>query len=228
MQDSCRRDQFCILEDAAAQALLFSEACDWAALGKVRRQKNPDEQITAYLEARNKKLTVSDAEVKRFYNDNKADLGAVTLSQAKDDIRGMLLNDKRRQANSAYIAALGSRYLTTVSRQWAEKQYAQAMDNSVENARKSGMPVLVDFSASYCSPCQMMVPFMEEIKKTYSGKLTCVSVDTEAEPALGIRYGASSIPLLIYYDKAGKEQFRHVGFYPKANVIAKLALIGVK
>jgi thioredoxin 1 len=74
----------------------------------------------------------------------------------------------------------------------------------------------------------MMAPIIEELTKEYSGRLNVVFVNADKEQALTERYGVDLIPVQIFYDAQGKEIFRHVGFFPKDQIQAKLSQMGVK
>lgn len=81
---------------------------------------------------------------------------------------------------------------------------------------KSEIPVLVDFWAPWCGPCQMMAPVLEEIAKENEGKLKIVKVDTE-EPenqVLAIEYMIQAIPNMKMFS-GGKVIKDFVGFRPK-------------
>lgn len=66
---------------------------------------------------------------------------------------------------------------------------------------RSPLPVVVDFWADWCVPCRMVAPVLEELARTYEGRLRFVSVDTEAEPDLAARYGVVSIPTLYVFHR---------------------------
>jgi thioredoxin 1 len=72
---------------------------------------------------------------------------------------------------------------------------------------------LVDFWASWCGPCKMLAPVIEELGEQYEGSATIAKVDVDAEPALAARYGVMSIPTVILF-KNGAEIDRKVGFMP--------------
>lgn len=93
---------------------------------------------------------------------------------------------------------------------------------------KKQLPKLVDLGATKCIPCKMMAPILEELKKEYRGKLEVVFIDVWENRGETEKYGIQSIPTQIFYDENGKEIFRHVGFYPKDQIIAKLSEMGVK
>lgn len=74
----------------------------------------------------------------------------------------------------------------------------KGQDNFVTEVIKSEIPVLVDFWAPWCGPCQMMIPVLEELAKSFDGKLKIVKVDTEEtdNQKLAMDYQIQSIPNL--------------------------------
>ena len=64
---------------------------------------------------------------------------------------------------------------------------------------QSGLPVLVDFWAPWCGPCQMMGPIMEELAKEWERKLKVVKVNVDENSALASQYGVMSIPALFLF-----------------------------
>ena len=78
---------------------------------------------------------------------------------------------------------------------------------------------LVDFHASWCGPCKMLAPFIEEIANEYEGKVKVCKVDVDTVESLAYKYNIRSIPALLYF-KDGKLKDTKVGFQDK-NSIAK-------
>ncbi len=91
----------------------------------------------------------------------------------------------------------------------------------------SGLPRLVDLGADKCIPCKMMAPIIEELKEQYKGRLDVVFLDVWKNPNVGTQYGIQVIPTQIFYDAAGKELFRHEGFFSKEDILAKWKEFGV-
>ena len=85
-----------------------------------------------------------------------------------------------------------------------------------DSVLKSTLPVLVDFWAPWCMPCQMMAPVLEELSKQFDGKLQIAKVDTEIKDnqKLANDYQIRSIPNLKLF-KDGKVIKEFVGFRPK-------------
>ncbi|NQT86199.1 hypothetical protein HQ560_05500 [bacterium] len=88
------------------------------------------------------------------------------------------------------------------------------------------LPRLLDLGAGKCIPCKMMAPILEELEKTYQGKLEVVFIDVWEDKAAGEPYGIRMIPTQIFFDPSGKELFRHEGFYSKDDILAKWKELG--
>lgn len=90
------------------------------------------------------------------------------------------------------------------------------------------MVTMVDIGAKKCIPCKMMAPIMESLEKEYSGRAAIIFIDVWEHREQGQKFGIRSIPTQIFYDKSGKEVFRHEGFLSKDLIVAKLEELGVK
>ena len=78
-------------------------------------------------------------------------------------------------------------------------------------------PVLVDFWASWCSPCKMIAPIVEDLATEYDGRIKVVKVDVDANPNAPGMFGVMSIPTLILFE-GGQARERIVGYQPKAKL----------
>ena len=86
---------------------------------------------------------------------------------------------------------------------------------------KSNGVVLVDFWATWCGPCKMIAPIVEQIATEYDGKLTVGKLDTDANGQTAMKYGVMSIPTLILF-KNGQPVERIVGYQPKERLMTKI------
>ncbi|HOW56072.1 MAG TPA: thioredoxin [Syntrophorhabdaceae bacterium] len=81
----------------------------------------------------------------------------------------------------------------------------------------SNIPVLVDFWAVWCGPCQMMGPVIDALAGEYEGKVKIMKINVDENPQTPAQYGVRGIPTLIVF-KGGQEVQRIVGAQPKNNV----------
>ena len=91
--------------------------------------------------------------------------------------------------------------------------------NFEEEVLKSDIPVLVDFWASWCGPCMMLAPVVEEIAKEYEGKIKVGKVNVDEQQRLAVQYRISSIPSLKLF-KNGEIADSTVGFMQKEELEA--------
>ena len=93
--------------------------------------------------------------------------------------------------------------------------------NFKQEVLDSDVPVLVDFWASWCSPCKMIAPIVEELAGEYAGRVKVAKVDVDANPITPGMFGIMSIPTLMVF-RGGKAEERIVGYQPKQSLKAKL------
>jgi thioredoxin 1 len=90
-----------------------------------------------------------------------------------------------------------------------------------------GMVNLIDLGADSCLPCKMMAPIMTKLEKDYQGKAVVVFFDVWKFPDKAKRFNIRVIPTQIFYDKTGKEIYRHMGFMSEGQIVHQLKNMGV-
>ena len=217
------------MEQLATAALLKREAQAWAQAGpSVAGPQADDDLIQAYLQTIAAQAQVSDEEARVFFEQNATMFGGATYDQVANDLQTYLLEDKRNEAVGAHVNSLSARTPVEVDATWVQAQAATALDTEVDRARRSGLPSVVDFGAQGCGPCDMMAPILQTLAETYAGRCNVLVVPVREKQVLGARYGVQSIPVQIFFDGAGQEVYRHVGFFAQEQLEAKLAEMGVQ
>jgi thiol-disulfide isomerase/thioredoxin len=213
----------------AVDSLLRLEARAWAHVTeKDSNQEVGPPLVQAYLRSIGEQTTVGDSEVRVFYQENVDMFQGATLEQVKDDLRKYLQRERMSGVIDEHIRTISDRTLVEIDADWLKAPAAAELNNPVDRARRSGRPTVVDFGADGCGPCDMMTPILDELRAAHSGRCNVVFAHVREKPALAQRYGISSIPVQVFFDRRGREVFRHTGFYPKEQMLARLAEIGVK
>ena len=87
-------------------------------------------------------------------------------------------------------------------------------------------PVLVDFWATWCQPCLMVAPILDELSEKYSGKINFVKIDVDQNPKTAAKYNVMSIPTILIF-KSGQPVSNIVGLRPKEELRRSLdAVLG--
>jgi len=86
---------------------------------------------------------------------------------------------------------------------------------------KATQPVLVDFWATWCGPCRMVGPIIEDLSKDYSGKAVIGKVDVDSNQEFAAKYGVRNIPTVLLFQN-GEVVDKQVGVAPKATYSAKI------
>lgn len=86
-----------------------------------------------------------------------------------------------------------------------------------KEVKDSETPVIVDFYADWCGPCNMMAPVFEQLSKEYEGRLKFAKIDVDTNQGISEEYNVRSIPTLIFFNK-GEEIGRFMGYRQKENL----------
>lgn len=97
--------------------------------------------------------------------------------------------------------------------------YAKAVndENFLKEVIESDIPVLVDFWAAWCGPCQMMAPVVDDIAAQYEGKVKVLKLNVDENPQTPAKYGIMGIPTIMLFNK-GQVVDKIIGAQPKSEV----------
>ena len=90
-----------------------------------------------------------------------------------------------------------------------------------------GMVTMVDLGSDTCIPCKLMAPIMGKVEKKYRGKAVVILIDVRKNQEPIKRFGIRAIPTQIFFDKQGKEVYRHEGFMSEAEIDQVFQNMGV-
>ncbi|MBE6338391.1 MAG: thioredoxin [Lentimicrobiaceae bacterium] len=106
---------------------------------------------------------------------------------------------------------------TNITKQDFINKVMDYKSNPSEWKYKGDKPAIIDFYASWCGPCRMLAPILDEIAKEYDGKIYVYKVDTEAETELAQLFGIRSIPSILFVPMDGQPMMMQ-GALPKAEL----------
>jgi thioredoxin 1 len=95
--------------------------------------------------------------------------------------------------------------------------------NFEDEVLKSDVPVLVDFTATWCGPCQRLAPIVEKLADDFHGKVKVGKLDIDESPKITSKYGVRSVPTVIVF-KGGQKSGSHMGVTSRENL---MKLLGV-
>ena len=113
----------------------------------------------------------------------------------------------------------GDKKMTTINLT-KEEFLNKVMDyesNPTEWKYKGDKPAIIDFYASWCGPCKMLAPVLEELAKEYDGQIYIYKVNTETEEELSQAFGIRSIPTMLFIPMNGQPMMSQ-GALPKAEI----------
>jgi thioredoxin 1 len=92
-------------------------------------------------------------------------------------------------------------------------------DDFENEVLQSNLPVLVDFTATWCGPCKMLAPIIDELARDWEGKVNVVKMDVDSSPNTPMEYSVMGVPSLILF-KDGEIAARITGFRPKKQLLS--------
>jgi thioredoxin 1 len=93
-------------------------------------------------------------------------------------------------------------------------------ENFKKEVKESGKKSIIQFSATWCNPCKVLKPIMEEISNEMSDKLNFFYLDIDSSPSTPTLFSIRGVPTLIQFDENGEQKGIKVGATNKSNVIS--------
>jgi len=100
--------------------------------------------------------------------------------------------------------------------------------SQVSNIPVKGMVTMVDLGSKECVPCKMMAPIIVELEKEYKNRAAIIFVDVWKQKDQSSQFEIRVIPTQIFFDREGKEVYRHEGFLDKDSIVNMLRTLGVQ
>ena len=107
------------------------------------------------------------------------------------------------------------------------RAFTQEEASPVPEVPVKDMVTMVDIGADKCIPCRLMAPILRSLRQEYQGKAAILFIDIWKQPEQAKKFSIRSIPTQIFYDREGKEIYRHEGFFGKDSILAVLKRAGV-
>jgi thioredoxin 1 len=176
------------------------------------------------------KIQVDPKEVAEVYKQHKDQMGKKSLAEVTPMIEEAIRELKGKEKAEEYVASLKNKAKIEIDESRLKGVTAAPPSTNTkeefQQAMKNGKPVLVDFGANSCMPCRQIRPILKELEKEYTGKASILIIDVYKYQDLAREHRVQLIPTLIFFDKAGKEVFRHVGAWDKDSLVGKLKEAG--
>lgn len=94
-------------------------------------------------------------------------------------------------------------------------------DQNFQEVLEQGLPVVIDFSATWCGPCKKIASIIDELAAEYEGKVNICKCDVDENNELTSKYGIRNVPTVLFL-KGGEVVDKHVGAAPKSTFVEKI------
>lgn len=165
---------------------------------------------------------VTDQEVAAFYQQHRDQMGGKSLSQVREPIRMMILEQKQQQRISDLVGRLRAKAAVTAYQERLPKPPPPVLEASTaqefHGALQSGRPTVVDFGSNHCIPCIRLRPVLRAVKDAHGDRINVIFMEVNEHRDLSQQYRVQLIPTLIFFDAQGREVYRKMGFLDRTAV----------
>lgn len=159
---------------------------------------------------------VTDKEVQAFYRQYRAEMGEKPLSEVRELLRMMILEQKRQAQISVLVEKLRETAAITTFPEQLPQPPPPALEASTteafQAALKSGRPTLLDFGSKDCPACMRLRPVMGALKDAHKGRINVLYLEVRENRDLAMSYKVRLVPTVIFFDAQGREVHRETGF----------------
>jgi thioredoxin 1 len=221
------------LDQLVLQEILLQEAERQGVKGDANAK--PEEKDSSQIQNLLKKevidkVQVNKEEIEILYKEHQSKMGKKKLDEVAPLLEELIRDAKGKEKVEEYITSLREKAKVEINESRLKEVTAVAPDTNTSEefnkAIKSGKPLLVDFGANNCVPCRQIRPILKEIAKEQSGKAEILVIDVYKYKSLAAEHKIQVVPTLIFFDKTGKEVYRHMGAWDRDSIVKKLAEIG--
>jgi thioredoxin 1 len=210
-----------LVQELMTKRLLVQAAS--AAAGKPVDAKGEAKVIARFLQDLAANVEVTDDEVAAYYQAHPEMFDGDSLKKVRKSLHAFIRKQRRQAVVDAYVRDLGKNWNVVLAEGWAREQGVSAGDNPLDQARRSGMPTMVEFVTTNCDGCEKMKPILKSLGEKYEGRVQIVEVMAPDYPLLATRYGVTMAPTQVFFDAKGVEVNRHDGFFPKDEIEKEFA-----
>ena len=176
---------------------------------------------------------VADKEVQAFYRQYRDEMEGKPLSEVRELLRMMILEQKRQVRISVLVEKLRTQAAITTFPERFPKPPPPALEaataDAFQVALKSGRPTLLDFASKSCPACIRLRPVMGALKDAHKERINVLFLEVSANRDLSLYYKVRLVPTLIFFDAQGREVHREMGFMRQEaieKVLRDLKLLG--
>ena len=224
-------NQVLLLQQAKKEGVSAAKGEDSTTPVKVDKDQAT---IRAFLEKRMAALpAITPQEVESIYETYKSQFAGQAKEAVAPLIRETLERQRQMEAIQKLIADLRQSAVIELNQKEYAKLSAPAPGSETQSeadfgrALTGGKPLVVDFGSNTCIPCRQLRPVLQTIRQSYAGKLEVLVIDIQKNEKLAREYQIQVIPTVIFFDRSGKEVFRHQGFMSEDRIKEQIAKMGV-
>jgi len=168
---------------------------------------------------------VTDQEVAAFYRQYRDQMQGKSLSDVREAIRGMILEQKQQQRINDLVARLRTQAAITAYPERLPQPPQPPLEASTADDFRadlqSGRPTIADFGSNRCIPCIRLRPVLRALKDAHGDRINVVFMEVNDNRDLALRYQVQLVPTVIFFDAKGHEVQRKMGFMDR-NAIEKI------